>query len=93
MQVYLFLDGVNKDRNNSNGDKEVNKEQLNERIKTISDEMAVVKAQYAKLEGHLGEAIHWLTELLKIGEVEVLAGGYDVGEMDTKSREEQGEPT
>ena len=67
----------------------MNKEQLHERITTISDEMAVLKANYAKLEGHLGEATHWLTELLKIGEV--LTGECNGGEVDTKSGEEQGE--
>ncbi len=39
----------------------MNKEQLQERITVISNEMAQIKAQYAKLEGHLQEATHWLS--------------------------------
>jgi hypothetical protein len=42
----------------------MNKEQLQERIGKINEEMIQVKATYAKLEGHLGEAQHWLTDLI-----------------------------
>lgn len=41
------------------------KEQLQQRIQQISTEMATLKGQYAKLEGHLGECGHWLMELEK----------------------------
>jgi hypothetical protein len=31
----------------------------------LTNEMAQVSANYAKLEGHLGETQHWLTEVIK----------------------------
>jgi len=41
----------------------LNKEKLQERIDTINNQMQVIKANYAQLEGHLAEANHWLNEL------------------------------
>ena len=35
------------------------------RIESIKNEMLQMKSNYAKLEGHLAEAIHWLAELQK----------------------------
>lgn len=43
----------------------MNLELVENRIKLISDEMSMIKARYATLEGHLFEANHWKTELLK----------------------------
>ncbi len=37
------------------------KDELQTRIAQINNEMIQTKANYAKLEGHLGEAQHWLT--------------------------------
>ena len=39
----------------------MNKEILLDRIKQIDQEMQTYKANYAKLEGHLAEATHWLS--------------------------------
>jgi len=39
--------------------------QLQERIANIKTEMEQTKANYAKLEGHLGESVHWLNEMIK----------------------------
>ncbi len=41
-------------------------DELQQRVITISNEMTLVKAHYAKLEGHLEEAQYWLTENTKI---------------------------
>lgn len=41
----------------------MNKQQIEERISAITNEMAMLKANYAKLEGHLNEAQHWLMQL------------------------------
>ncbi len=38
----------------------MDKQQLQERIKNINDEMASMRQNYAKLEGHLAESLHWL---------------------------------
>ena len=35
------------------------------RIESIKNEMLQLKNSYSKLEGHLAEAMHWLTELNK----------------------------
>jgi regulator of replication initiation timing len=43
----------------------VDKQQLNDRINTIRTEMETLKANYSKLEGHLNESLHWMTELNK----------------------------
>lgn len=43
----------------------MNKEQLQQRITKIHNELAICKAQQSKLEGHLSEAIHWLAQLEK----------------------------
>jgi len=42
----------------------VTKDELQSRIAAINNEMIQTKANYAKLEGHLGEAQHWLTEVI-----------------------------
>jgi hypothetical protein len=42
----------------------LNKQQIQARIEAINMEMIQTKSNYAKLEGHLGEATHWLAELL-----------------------------
>ena len=41
------------------------KEMLQQRIQEINNEMTQMRANYAKLEGHLGECSHWLIELCK----------------------------
>lgn len=43
----------------------MNKEQIQDRINQINKEMIQTKANYAKLEGHLGEAQHWLIQAVK----------------------------
>lgn len=40
------------------------KEELQTRIAQINNEMIQTKANYAKLEGHLGESQHWLTAVI-----------------------------
>jgi predicted nuclease with TOPRIM domain len=40
-------------------------QQLQERINLITNEMTQVRANYSKLEGHLAENQHWLSELIK----------------------------
>jgi uncharacterized protein YpuA (DUF1002 family) len=39
------------------------KDEIQQRIETINNEMAQVRSSYAKLEGHLAEAQHWLSQL------------------------------
>jgi len=43
----------------------LNREQINKRIQDINGEMATLRASHSKLEGHLAEAIHWLSQLDK----------------------------
>jgi prefoldin subunit 5 len=43
----------------------MNKQDLEQRISAITNEMSLVKANYAKLEGHLNECQHWLETLNK----------------------------
>jgi hypothetical protein len=43
----------------------LNKLEIQSRIEAINMEMTQTKANYAKLEGHLGEAQHWLVEAIK----------------------------
>lgn len=43
----------------------MDKQEIQARIDAINNEMVQVKAHYSKLEGHLGEAQHWLLELGK----------------------------
>lgn len=43
----------------------MNKEEIQTRISAISQEMVQTKAHYVKLEGHLGECQHWLSEMIK----------------------------
>lgn len=43
----------------------MNKVEIQARIEAINNEMIQTKANYAKLEGHLGEAQHWLVEAIK----------------------------
>lgn len=54
------------------------KDELQLRIAQINNEMIQTKANYAKLEGHLGEAQHWLTELInKEVEAAINEGGSE----------------
>ena len=62
----------------------MDKHQLQARIEAINAEMVQLKANYAKLEGHLGECTHWLQETLK---AELKAAGEAQG----ASQETQGE--
>ena len=41
------------------------KEELQDRIIAINNELTATKANQAKLEGHLAEAHHWLATLFK----------------------------
>lgn len=41
------------------------REEIEQRIATINNEMTLIKSNYAKLEGHLAEAQHWLSSLTK----------------------------
>ena len=43
----------------------MDKELIQERIDTIKKEMEVTKSNFAKLEGHLGEATHWMATIEK----------------------------
>jgi hypothetical protein len=47
----------------------LNKEELQQRIMQIDAEMTQLKANYAKLEGHMGEAQHWMSLLVKGEEI------------------------
>lgn len=38
---------------------DLNKEQIQQRIDAINQEMINAKARYAQLEGHLSESMHW----------------------------------
>lgn len=61
----------------------MNKQDLENRIESITAELAQFRAHYAKLEGHLGEAQHWLSlinEGEKILEDKVCAESEVVGE-------------
>lgn len=41
----------------------MNKDDLQQRIDTINNQMTVLKSNYAQLEGHLAEANFWLEEV------------------------------
>lgn len=43
----------------------MNKEELQQRIMQIDAEMTQLKANYAKLEGHMSEAQHWMSLLVQ----------------------------
>ena len=43
----------------------MNIEDLQRRAVDITNEMHMTKANYAKLEGHLAETNHWISELVK----------------------------
>ena len=43
----------------------MNKEELQQRIIALSNDLAQVKANYVKLEGHLEESNYWFMEILK----------------------------
>ncbi len=60
----------------------MNKEELQQRIKNINDEMSAMRQNYAKLEGHLAENLHWLKQLedadqKQLSEEYVMAGGAE----------------
>lgn len=40
----------------------LDKNKINERIEVIKKEMEATKTTFIKLEGHLTEAMHWLSE-------------------------------
>ena len=41
----------------------MNKDEIQQRIDTINNQMQVLKANYAQLEGHLSEAKYWLEQI------------------------------
>lgn len=41
------------------------KQELQDRMVALTNEMGQVRANYAKLEGHLGETQHWLAAVIK----------------------------
>jgi hypothetical protein len=43
----------------------MNKHEIQARIDIINNEMIQTKANYAKLEGHLDEARHWMAQAMK----------------------------
>ena len=59
----------------------VNKAELQERVATINAEIFQLKSNYAKLEGHLAEAQHWLSELIKSEEEIKNESSEDLGEI------------
>ena len=63
------------------------KEMVQERITKVQAEMEQTKANFAKLEGHLSEALHWLAELTKREDEAKEADCDDVNEQ------EQEQPT
>lgn len=50
----------------------LDKQQLTDRIAALNNDMMITRANYAKLEGHLAESTHWLSELIKL-ESEIVA--------------------
>ncbi len=43
----------------------MDKDKIEERVKLITSELEQTKENYAKLEGHLAEAQHWLDKTIK----------------------------
>lgn len=67
----------------------MDKQQLQERIAAITNEMVQTKANYAKLEGHLGEAQHWLNDLImKDAHQDLNAQGEQNGEANQQGESE-----
>ena len=46
----------------------MNKEQIESRIAQINGELQKIVTQHTQLMGHLEEAKHWLSTIVKIGE-------------------------
>lgn len=61
------------------------KEMVQERIAKVQAEMEQTKANFAKLEGHLSEALHWLSELTKREEE---AKEADCGDVNDQEQEQ-----
>lgn len=71
----------------------LNKDELQQRIVAITNEMIQTKANYAKLEGHLAESQHWLTDLVtKEAEADKAEGSEPTEPMEQENGEidEQG---
>ncbi len=66
----------------------MNKQEIQDRIIAINNEMTQLKANYAKLEGHLGEAQHWMSTLLKF-ETEQEAKSLEVDCSDAACKDAQ----
>jgi DNA anti-recombination protein RmuC len=43
----------------------LNKDEIQKRIVDITNEMSNIKTAYGKLEGHLAESQHWLTQIIE----------------------------
>lgn len=82
----------------------MDKQQLSDRIQAIQAEMEQTKANYAKLEGHLNECVHWLQTMVafeqqvdqanaKIDEAKEQDNlpTMDVGEVDGEVNEQEAE--
>ena len=63
----------------------MNLEEIELRIKQISNEMTQTTALYAKLEGHLGEAQHWLSQLTCKDKPKEETNGQTDGENESKT--------
>jgi len=67
IRSHIILSRIRKTMNSALLTKELalNKEILAQRIEAITNEMTVLRANYAKLEGHLSECQHWVDALIK----------------------------
>jgi hypothetical protein len=65
----------------------MNKEFLEKRLIEIRNEMEVLKAHYAKLEGHLAECGHWMQKCMENENNNESMEGESNGEVDNQSQE------
>ncbi|HWW39639.1 hypothetical protein [Pedobacter sp.] len=73
------------------GEVVVNKADIEDRVLKIKAEMESTKANFAKLEGHLAEAMHWLEMINQVAaEFEKTMETEDGGKVDPKNGNEKG---
>lgn len=73
------------------GEVVVNKADIEDRVLKIKTEMEQTKANFAKLEGHLAEAMHWLEVINQIAaEFEKTMESENGGKVDSKDGNEKG---
>ena len=69
----------------------VNKSDIEDRVLKIKTEMEQTKANFAKLEGHLAEAMHWLEIINQVGaEFEKTMEAENGGKVDSGSDKKEG---